>query len=755
MEGVSIIIPTRNEAENIDPLLERIHLCLKSHEYAFEVVFSDGASADKTTEIIRQWQDKAAVQLVENEEGKGLAAAVIAGARAAVYDLVVVMDADLSHPPETIPDLLEPLRAGRADMVVGSRYVRGGTTPDWPLKRKVISTLATLPARMFTHIKDPLAGFIAVRKQRLASIEDEVCGFKIGLELLATAEDELRVQEVPITFRDRRWGESKLSGGVVRDYLRQLAMLVGVNLLPGGFNWLLPVFLTVTVIDSVLLTAFLHYGIVPGWAHWFSFLPASALGSLLAVKTVSRNDIRAAGRLLNWYLAGTVCICILTLFLRSGLVATMVRMQGELTTAGVFYLAFLGFLFAYLGIIFWVHSRKQRRIDGRQVRTFYGLGVVFYLIVLRLVYLGGLDLLPEEHYYYQLLVQAHNSEISGVVPAPALIGAMGLSGSNQSLLGFRFGTWLIWLVALTFIFSLARDMYDRQVAFSLVLVFSIVPFFFAAGLFVIDEAILSLIWCAALYYLYRAMVAEARMAWIWAGLVLGAGMQLDVRLIALFAGSLVYLLSSTESQKVLNRLEPYMGLAAISLTFLPTIMIRGGHLAVDALNRDVYTGPPWVESVLGEGVGNAFLLPFIMLTPTVLAAGLIWGWLVFRLGQKELRYEGERAERHSMFILSVSVVPLLIFLVPGLFPNSILCATGLAWGGVLPAIAALLAFRVEPARLGPAGYEPIRAGERGKDNSNSGYAGAEKMVSILQRCWWPTVGIMLAVYGVTLQLQVV
>ncbi|WP_419175152.1 glycosyltransferase [Desulfosediminicola sp.] len=763
MEGVSIIIPTLNEAENIDPLLERIHTALAPYDFAFEIVFSDGASVDMTREVIELWQNKAEVRLVENEQGKGLAAAVISGARAAKHDFLIVMDADLSHPPEVIPGLLEPLMSGRADMVVGSRYVRGGSTPDWPVKRKIISRLATLPARMFTHIKDPLSGFIAVRRERLAKIEDEVCGFKIGLELLATAEDDVRVHEVPIAFSDRRWGQSKLSTGVVTDYIKQLAMLVGISLLPGGFKWLFPVFLTVVVTDSALFTAFLHYGIAAGWAHCLSFLPAAALGGVLGVKTLARNDIREVSGLLNWYFIGTACVCLLTLFLRSGVVATSLRINGELTTAFVFYFGLLSFLGAYSGIIFWVHSLKKRRISGRQLRTYYGLGVVFYLMLLRLAYIGGMELLPEEQYYYQLITQVQVDAPAALLPAPALLGALGMPNFPELLLGFRLGVWLLWLMTLGFIFSLARDMYDRQVAFALVLLFSIVPFFFAAGFFVTNEAVLTLIWCAALYLIYRAIVTGARNAWILAGIIIGAGLQLDVRLSVMIAGVLVYLCYSiTRGKLLLSLTEPYLGLAAMLLTFLPAIIIKGGRLAVDVSTREVYSGPVWVESLLGGVLSSAWLLPVILLTPTVLAAGVVWAWLFLKAGIREQRLEGERADRHRLFLIAFFGVPFLLFLVPGLFEKNILCAWGLVWGGLMPTIAALMAFRGDygtselsqhPGSVGLSGgdSEPV---SRGREQLDSTSVEKERVTAILRRCWWPTVCMMLLIYGAGLHLMV-
>ncbi|MFY9942943.1 MAG: glycosyltransferase [Desulfobacterales bacterium] len=118
---VSIIIPTLNEAGNIDPLLKRIFKAGRSPTAETEVVFVDDDSTDGTRERIRFWQAAHPVRLIHRKGKNGLAAAVVEGARVAVGEIVVVMDADLSHPPEAIPQLVAPLQRDRCDMTVGSR----------------------------------------------------------------------------------------------------------------------------------------------------------------------------------------------------------------------------------------------------------------------------------------------------------------------------------------------------------------------------------------------------------------------------------------------------------------------------------------------------------------------------------------------------------------------------------------------------------------------------------------------------------
>ena len=141
MSNVTIIIPTLNEADNIDPLLERIFAVKRKVGLDFEVLFVDSASRDGTCQRVAKWQKKESVKLLSHGYNVGLAGAVLSGAQFSKSDYILVMDADLSHPPEIIPQLLEPLIAGSHDMVIGSRYVEGGAIPDWPLSRKLSSKL--------------------------------------------------------------------------------------------------------------------------------------------------------------------------------------------------------------------------------------------------------------------------------------------------------------------------------------------------------------------------------------------------------------------------------------------------------------------------------------------------------------------------------------------------------------------------------------------------------------------------------------
>lgn len=216
--SVSIIVPTLNEAENIVPLVSQI---LATGIPFWEIVFVDDRSTDGTQEKIRALAQDQRVRLIEREPGEfGLASAIMAGAKAAEGELLLVMDADMSHPPERIRDLLAPLLAGTADMVIGSRYVPGGSTPGWPLWRRMLSRTGAAFAYPLTGTRDSLSGFFAISRAHLLELGSANTGFKIGFETIVRGKRRLRVQEIPIAFRDRARGHSKMSFPVALKFLR-------------------------------------------------------------------------------------------------------------------------------------------------------------------------------------------------------------------------------------------------------------------------------------------------------------------------------------------------------------------------------------------------------------------------------------------------------------------------------------------------------------------------------------------------------
>lgn len=225
--SVSIVVPTYREADNLPILTRRLAATLRPLGWVWEVIIVDDNSPDATPAVLEQLRKQYPefnYRIRTNE--RGLSSAVLAGISLARHDYVLVMDADLSHPPESVPELIKPLAQGQADYVIGSRYVTGGRTEDWGFLRWLNSYGATLLSRpLIGAVRDPMAGFFALRRNTLGQAAAlNPVGYKISLELMVKCGTQ-RVHEVPIVFRNRLLGESKLTMGQQMQYLQHLARL--------------------------------------------------------------------------------------------------------------------------------------------------------------------------------------------------------------------------------------------------------------------------------------------------------------------------------------------------------------------------------------------------------------------------------------------------------------------------------------------------------------------------------------------------
>ncbi len=231
MPELSLVIPTFNERGNIVELLGRVERALPG--VAWEAIFVDDDSPDDTARALRQLaQQDPRVRCLRRLRRRGLSSACIEGMLASSARYVAVMDADLQHDPALLPQMLTALRENRAELVIGSRYVTGGEVGEWQQQRLAMSRLATRLATLITRqaIADPMSGYFMLQRERFDELAPRLSsmGFKILLDIVATARPPLQILELPLVFGKRVAGDSKLTTNVAWEFVLLLAdKLVG------------------------------------------------------------------------------------------------------------------------------------------------------------------------------------------------------------------------------------------------------------------------------------------------------------------------------------------------------------------------------------------------------------------------------------------------------------------------------------------------------------------------------------------------
>lgn len=219
---LSLVIPTYNEKENIKKLIKKIQEEFRKNKISGEIIVVDDNSPDKTGKILEELKNKQKNLKVIHRKGKlGLSSAVLEGWKIAKGEILGVMDADFSHPPEKIKELFWAIEKEQVELAIGSRYIKDGKIKGWNIKRKLMSKTATLLSRIYTKIKDPMTGFFMIRKKVIKGVKLNPRGFKILLEVIIKGKYK-KIKEIPITFINRKEGKSKAGTKEILYYLQNL-----------------------------------------------------------------------------------------------------------------------------------------------------------------------------------------------------------------------------------------------------------------------------------------------------------------------------------------------------------------------------------------------------------------------------------------------------------------------------------------------------------------------------------------------------
>jgi len=218
---LTMVVPTYNERDRLSELVAAVFAAADAANLALELVVVDDNSPDGTGQLADDLATRYRMHVVHRAGKLGLGTAVVAGFQVASADVVGVMDADFSHPPSLVPVLFAAFKSTGADVAVASRYIPGGSTPDWPFSRRMLSRTACLLARGLSPIRDAASGFFIIKRAIAQGTTIKAGGFKICLELIVRSGAK-RLVELPYQFDDRELGQSKMSRREAAGYLVQL-----------------------------------------------------------------------------------------------------------------------------------------------------------------------------------------------------------------------------------------------------------------------------------------------------------------------------------------------------------------------------------------------------------------------------------------------------------------------------------------------------------------------------------------------------
>lgn len=309
---LTVIVPTLNERDNVGLLVDKLRAALAGIDW--EVVFVDDDSTDGTLDALRALaRADPRVRFLHRIGRRGLSSACLEGMGSSASPYLAVMDADLQHDETVLPRMLDSLRSGEADLVVGSRYMEGGGVSAWNKWRRRISAFAVSLGRFVlgAELSDPMSGFFMLRREVFEQTVRSVSGmgFKILLDIVSAWGRTLRIKEIPFEYRTRRHGESKLDTLVVWEFLLLVIQKLVRDFIPARFI----MFIIVGSIGAIIHLLVLAIG-VKGMAAPFLYSQAVAAGVAMVSNYFVNNlltyrDLRLKGPRLAVGLVAFVVIC--------------------------------------------------------------------------------------------------------------------------------------------------------------------------------------------------------------------------------------------------------------------------------------------------------------------------------------------------------------------------------------------------------------------------------------------------------------
>jgi len=703
---ISVLIPTLNEGGNIGALIDAL-LAQPALAGRIEIVVADDGSSDSTHDEVLARAEWAPVRLLQHTGIPDLAASVLEAGRIARGKFCVVMDADGSHPVEAVARLVQPLEKGDADVVIGSRHVTGAAIAAWPRWRRLLSRAAALLAWPLTRVRDPMSGFFATSRERLASLPPLQAGYKVLLEVLVRTLPRPRVQEVPFEFNNRDRGSSKMNARVQWLFIQRLAALGGARLSLGNLSRFSVVGLSGVGVDLIVFWLLRATETSLATAHFGAFLAATLSNFILNYRWSFARQFAPDRSTFRRYAAFLV-VALLSLTLRGGVLAALTEGFGMAASLAILPAVALTALINYLGSIFYVFPAREAENNPENRWRMAALALVGISLLLRWLYLGQAELMFDEMYYWSYTQHPALSYLDHP-PLTAWLIWLGAALFDEHAFGVRAPTLLLAPAAIVFAYFFTRDLYDKTRGLIGAMLVAVVPAWLATGFLMTPDAAATTAWLAALFFLQRALLQNRHGSWLYAGIALGLGALAKYTVALLAPAILAFMVVHPPARAHLRCWQPWAGGCIALLLFSPVLIWNLQHdwasFAFQSLRR--INQDPGITS---------HLLPLQTVVTLAPLAGIV---ALYLLGPARRRFCANRAARR--FMLVMALVPLGVVAVFGLRAEIKYHWLVPLWLGMLPMIAATV-------------YPPGSVAESGVSR-------------LLRKAWRPLLPLSLVVVG--------